>query len=117
VGKFTTDVVCQGKEVKEAEFIVIEGTGKPLLGKKTAIQLNVLKIGPQPVILEGVNSVEDDNTFRDRMMKTYSGCFKGIEKLKDKQLEVNLDPNVKPVAQRARNIRYGLQSKVEKKLD
>jgi hypothetical protein len=28
-GKFTADVVCQGKEVKEAEFIVIEGTGKP----------------------------------------------------------------------------------------
>ncbi|CAB3987669.1 Transposon Tf2-9 poly, partial [Paramuricea clavata] len=116
-GKFTADVVCQGKEVKEAEFIVIEGTGKPLLGKKTAIQLNVLKIGPQPVISEGVNSVEDDNTFRDRMMKTYSGCFKGIGKLKDRQLEVNLDPNVKPVAQRARNIPYGLQSKVEKKLD
>jgi hypothetical protein len=70
---------------------VIEGTGKPLLGKKTAIQLNVLKIGPQPVISEGVNSVEDDNTFRDRMMKTYSECFKGIGKLKDRQLEVNLD--------------------------
>jgi hypothetical protein len=50
-------------------------------------------------------------------MKTYSGCFKGIGKLKDGQLEVNLDPNVKPVAQRARNIPYGLQSKVEKKLD
>ncbi|CAB4027350.1 Transposon Tf2-6 poly, partial [Paramuricea clavata] len=89
-----SDVVCQGKEVKEAEFIVIEGTGKPLLGKKTAMQLNVLKIGPQPVISEGVNSVEDDNTFRDRMMKTYWGVLK-----------------------RARNIPYGLQSKVEKKLD
>ena len=44
---------------------MIEGTGKPLLGKKTAIQSNVLKIGPQPVISEGVKSVEDDNTFRD----------------------------------------------------
>ena len=44
-GKFTADVVCQGKEVEEAEFIVTEGIGKPLLGKKTAIQLNVLKIG------------------------------------------------------------------------
>ena len=50
-------------------------------------------------------------------MKTYSGCFKGIVKLKDGQLEVKLDPNVKSVAQRARNIPYRLQSQVEKKLD
>ena len=44
---------------------MIEGTGKPLLGKKTAIQLNVLKIGPQLVISEDVKSNEDNNTFRD----------------------------------------------------
>ena len=44
------------------------------------------------------------------MMKTYSGCFKGIGKLKDRELEVNLDPNVNTVAQSARDIPYGLRS-------
>ena len=59
----------------------------------------------------------DDVSFGRRMKTTYSKCFSGIEKLKDRQLKISLDPNVKPVAQKISNIPYGLQSKVGKKLD
>ena len=58
-GRFIADVVCQGKEVKEVEFIVIDGTGKPLLARKTAVCLGVLKIGPQRGIAADVCSLED----------------------------------------------------------
>ena len=51
------------------------------------------------------------------MKTTYSKCFTGIGKLKDRQLKISVDSNVKPVAQKVRNIPCGLQSKVEKKLD
>ena len=70
-GKFMADVVCQGREVKEAEFIVIDGTGKPLLGRKTAVCLGVLKIGPQTMIAEDVYSLEDDVSFGKRMKVLY----------------------------------------------
>ena len=115
-GKFIADIACQGNEVNQVEFIVIEGVGKPLLGKKTAVQLGVLKIGPQLTIPDGINLVEDCS-FGDSIKEQYPQCFKGIGKLKDRQLKIRLDPNVKPVAQKARRIPYGLQSKVEAKLD
>lgn len=46
LGKFRA-VVQLKKEETEAEFIVISGKRWPLLGRKTAMQLRVLKLGPQ----------------------------------------------------------------------
>ena len=51
LGKLCTSVQLDDQAV-EAEFVVISGTGRPLLGRKTAVQLGVLKLGPQ------VNSVD-----------------------------------------------------------
>ena len=50
------------------------------------------------------------------MIATYSACFEGVGKLKDRKLKININPEVKPVAQKVRKIPYGLQSKVEDKL-
>ena len=36
----------------EAEFVVISGKGRPLLSLETAVQLGVLKLGPQ------INSID-----------------------------------------------------------
>lgn len=105
-GKFIADIICQGNEVNEVELIVIEGVGKPLHGKKTAVQLGVSKIGPQLTISDGINLVQD-GSFGDSIKEQYSQCFKGVGKLRDSQLKIRLDPNVKPVAQKARRIPYG----------
>ena len=117
-GKFIADIAWQGNEVNEVELIVIKGVGKPLLGKKTAVHdhLGVLKIGPQLTISDGINLVEDGSS-GDGIKEQYSQCFKGMGKLRDRQLKIRLGPNVKPVAQKTHRILYGLQSKVEAKLD
>ena len=50
VGTFVAEVVCEDNRAGCVyEFTVIKGTGRPLLGKKTAEKLNVLYLGPENV--------------------------------------------------------------------
>jgi len=42
LGKFQASVELDGSQT-EAEFVVIDGVGKPILGKATATELNVLR--------------------------------------------------------------------------
>lgn len=74
-----------------------------MLGKTTAIQLSVLKVG--------IYSINED------IQGKYSDCFKGVGKLKDFKLKLHINSNVEPVAQRMYRIPFKLTEKVEKKLD
>ena len=65
VGMFTA-LVQVGKHETQAEFIVIDGEGKPILGRDTAMKLDVLRIGK--VEKPEVNAVSEN-------------LFKGIGKL------------------------------------
>ena len=103
LGKFNS-VIQFNKEETEAEFIVISGKGRALLGRKTAMQLGVLKFGPQ------VNAVNASLTER------YPECFNGIGKLKDYKAKIHIDPTITPVAQNPRRIPFSLRAKVEAKL-
>lgn len=97
-----------GDRTEEAEFIVINGNGEPLLGKKTATKLGVLKIG------ENVATLTD---IRHTLQQQYPNVFKGVGKLNTKQISLYIDPNVKPVAQPLRRIPYHLRDAVEKKIN
>ena len=67
----------------EAEFIVLDGTARSILGCSTARDLNVLKLGPEVNVLT-----------KSEVKQKYPECLEGIGKLND--------PNVKPVAQNPR---------------
>lgn len=69
IGCFETKVVL-GDSVCEAEFVVIEGKGQPLLGRSTAIELGVLQIGSP------INSVSSD------IVEEFKEYFAGVGKLK-----------------------------------
>ena len=117
-GTFIAEIECQGIVIPNTEFLVIDRSAKSLLGKETSIKLKVLKIGPQHAS-SNVNCVSDD-VFKERMLKkycTFSASTKySVGKLNHRQLKINIDPNVKPIAQKVRKIPYGLQSKVGDKL-
>ena len=51
--------------------------------------MGVLKIGPQLTISDGINSV-GNGSFGDSIKEQYPQCFKGIGKLKDRQLKIRL---------------------------
>ena len=59
-----------------------------------------------------MNSLEEKNIFQK-----YKSCFEGLGKLKDFQLNIPIDPCVKPVVQSMHRVPFSLRDKLEKKLN
>ena len=101
-GAFKATVSVGNDSVENEEFVVIEGAGQSLLGRDTALKLNVLKLGPS------VNVINDRG-----ILNQYPEVIKGFGKLKNFQLKVPLDRTVTPVVQTVRRIPYQLRDKLE----
>ena len=111
LGTFTADVTLAGfGNGSNADFVVIEGDGRTLLGRETAEALNLLRIGPFQT-----NSVDGGRSDGD-VREKYSTCL-CVGLLKGYELKLHIDESVKPVAQQVRRIPFGLREKVDAKLD
>ena len=114
-GTFVAEIVCQasGEECVD-EFTVIKGTGKPLLGRSTAEKLKVLRVGPvsEPQVCS-VAAEGSDEGIREQ----YADILTGVGKLKNYQLKLHINKDVRPVAQPVRRLPFGLRDKVDQKLD
>ena len=51
------------------------------------------------------------------IVKNFPDVFTGVGKLKDYQLKLHVNKDVKPVAQPVRRLPFGLREKVDKELD
>ena len=116
IGTFKAEVNV-GNQACEAEFVVINGIGVPLLGKKTATQLRVVKIETIPE----VSSIECSenlpvNDLKRKLMTEFKDVLSGVGKLKSHQIKLKTDPSVKPIAQPVRRTPFGLREKVENQL-
>ena len=113
LGTFTADVVLADNNNTgcTADFVVIEGEGRTLLGRETAEVLNLLFIGPLQA-----NNVTSGQLESDIRAK-YKSLFSGVGLLKGYELKPHVDESVKPVAQHVRRVPFGLRDKVEKKID
>ena len=105
-GCFTANVKV-GNLTVEAEFTVIKGEGQALLGRETAIQLGVLALSEELCI----NSLKEEDT-----LQKYKPCFEGLGKLKDFELTIPINHNVKPVVEPMHCVPFSLRDKLEKKL-
>ena len=92
---------------KVAEFVVIDGEGEALLGRETALQLGVLKLGAPVYTVQS----------KEVIMSDYKGVFDGVGKLKDYQVKLHVNPDVPPVAQPVRRTPFSLRDKVKKKVE
>lgn len=97
-----------GKCDTEAEFTVIQGQGEPLLGRKTAIELGVLRVGTNIAAVTDVKS---------EIQRQYPKLFKGVGKLNTKQISLHIDESITPVAQPLRRVPFHLREAVEKKVN
>ena len=109
IGTFTADVSVAGRCIS-SEFAVIEGKGEPLLGRKSAIELGVLKLH---IPEKPVNSV----TVKEDLIARYKDLFQGVGKLEGYQVKLHINPEVQPVAQPLRRPAFSLREKIERKLD
>ena len=92
-----------GNVAIESEFTVIEGKGQALLGRETATQLNGVRLNERVCI----NTLKEEDVF-----EKYKSCFEGLGKLKDFQLNIPIDQNVKPVVQSMRRVPFSLRDKL-----
>ena len=107
-GTFWIEVQA-GKKKTHAEFIVIKGKGASLLGKETAVKLGVLAVGI------GVAAVANTNPALN-LTQQYPEVFNGIGKLRNREITLEIDPQVKPIAQPYRRVPFNLRNKVEEKI-
>jgi transposase InsO family protein len=104
VGSFQCETkVSESNSGIQAEFVVIDGQGQPLLGRDTAMSLGVLQVG--------INLVKED------IREEFPECFRGVGKLTGYQVKLHVDNKVKPVIQPLRRPPFSLRSKIEAKLD
>src|SRR6218665_3295486 len=85
LGTFTTDAQID-KQCTHAEFVVIDGDARSILGRKTALELEVLCVGH--------GRLEGNSLTIDQMTSRFPELFKGIGKLKNYQVRLNIDPEV-----------------------
>ncbi len=103
-----------GQIVHDVEFQVISGTGRPLIGHKSATDLGLLHIGM-------INSVSprtsSQNETTDTIVRSFEDRFTGTGKLKDFQLELHVDQSVQPVAQALRQTPFKMRKQISDKID
>ncbi|XP_062611303.1 uncharacterized protein K02A2.6-like [Saccostrea cucullata] len=104
-------VTKHGLRETYAEFAVVEGDYISLLGKDTAIELGVLRIGTDEPDLCSVRSE------LDRIVASRNSVFDGVGKLGNFQLKIHVDKTVTPVAQPLRRLPFNVRKSVNKKLE
>ena len=105
-----------GNSEHEIDFHIIKGTGRPLIGRKSATELGLLHIG----IINDCASLDQANTPQentDTIIRSFEDRFKGTGQLKDFQLDLQIDKSVTPVAQPLRQIPFKMKKQVEDKID
>ncbi|KAK3108849.1 hypothetical protein FSP39_017183 [Pinctada imbricata] len=102
LGVFYADVITRKRQKENVEFIVIDGKGEALLGRKTATELGLLKIYTD----DSVNTVYLTTT---DLEGAYPEVFDGVGTLIDHQIKIHIDLGVKPVVQGLRRIPFSLK--------
>ena len=97
----------------QADFVVVENLhAGSLLGRKTATDLGLLRVGP-----EYLSMVKQSvGTAVHAIVNKHDAVFNGVGKLKDYQLKVHLNPDITPVAQPQCRLPFHVRKDVEKKL-
>ena len=94
-------------------MVVEKFNARSLLGKKTATELGLLRVGP--AYLCAVNQIKLHSV--QAIVDKHAEIFNGVGKLKDYQLKIHVDTNVTPVAQPQRRVPFHVHKDVKKKLE
>ena len=103
-----TKISLDNGEELQAEFLIVEGTATPLLGKGTAESLGILQVS--------VNHVIGGNCYTDELVKRFPRLWTGIGCLKGVQVKLHIDHSVPPVAQKHNRVPFHKQAKVAKEI-
>ena len=101
--------IMYGNNVTNTSIYIIDQDVETLLSGAVCEDLNIIKYNPSPI--HRVAS-ESDSEF----VKQFPDVFNGIGMLKDYQVGLHIDQNVKPVVQQARPIPFHLREKFHREI-
>ena len=103
--------LTSGEKTDHAKIYVAKGNHGALLGKRSAENLELIKIN-QEALVANVGSSTDTTT----IIAEFKDLFGGLGKLKDHQVKLHIDPDIQPVTQPHRRIPFHLRQKVEEEI-
>ena len=110
MGYFTEMIKCPvTMKQRKTTIFVMNGIGENILSCEDSEKLGL-------VTFHKVNSVEMKKLIPTEEEK-YKECFEKVGKFKDKQIELSINKDIKPVAQKARRIPYHLRNQVESEIE
>ena len=110
LGTVSGRVKCNSDEIV-AKFVVVPNKHAGcLLGRQTATQLGLLRVGPQ------VSSI-NDAVSPQALHQQYPKVFDGVGKLTDYQQKISINDSIKTVAQSPRRIPFHVRKQVSAKLE
>ena len=110
LGTVSGRVKCNSAEIV-AKFVVVHNQQAGcLLGRQTATQLGLLRVGPQ---VSSINCAVSPHSLRQR----YPSVFDGVGKLTNYQQKISINTTIKPVAQPPRRIPFHVRKQVSAKLE
>ena len=97
---------------------IIKENCEPVLSGLLAKSLGIIKFQPQPEPFMPIKMIKLENkqTMQDILCK-FPQVFKGTGKLRGHQVDLLVNPEVKPVAEPPRRIPYHLKDRVDEKVD
>ncbi|CAB4008082.1 Transposon Ty3-I Gag-Pol poly [Paramuricea clavata] len=110
LGTVSGRVKCNSAEIVAKFVVVHDQHAGCLLGRQTATQLGLLRVGPQ---VSSINCTVSPHSLRQR----YPSVFDGVEKLTNYQQKISINTNIKPVAQPPRRIPFHVRKQVSAKLE
>lgn len=108
-GEFKCSVE-KGQKVAQCTFFVIKGDCFNVLSYKTSKALGLIKI------ITTVSSTPQCCTVADELVASHPELFQGIGHLKDCQVQLHINPDIKPTCQPHRRVPFHLRQKVEDEL-
>ena len=117
LGQFSSSISNKNNTLT-ADFVVMKGSSGCLLGFQTSKDLGLVKIlcGNREII----NSIKDQDTnnMGDIWARKFPNVFSDkLGKLKNYEVELHIDKNVKPIQARARHKPYHLRDKIKKEIE
>jgi hypothetical protein len=108
IGKFKATVSANSKTAM-AEFTVFENVRDNLVGFKTLMELELIKL---------TYSTNEGDEYEANLIKQFPDLFSGkIGCLKGYQLKLHINKETKPVVQKERKVPFHLKDKIEKAIE
>ena len=110
----TKCAVTFGNSSIPVEWHIIDSPCEPVLAGHIAKELGILKFDAKPTVfhpIQIIHSTENKVTLQN-ILQQFPQNFEGLGKLKNHQVKLHVDTNIKPVATPARPVPYHLKERV-----